>query len=111
MRSWEAWVSWLVAGVSGYHRRASGEQSASVLRRQCVELLSWGLSSPVVAKLPFADQVHDFDAAENDARATEVFEALYRARDALPPARWSCSTMLFKYLYCRITTLVRCFAL
>jgi hypothetical protein len=56
------------------------------LRRQCVELLSWRQSSPAVAHLPFADHAHDFDAAENDARATEVFEALYRARDALDRA-------------------------
>ena len=52
-----------------------------VLRRQCVELLSWRQSSPVVAHLPFADHVHDFDVAEN-----EVLEALYRACDALDRA-------------------------
>jgi hypothetical protein len=57
-----------------------------VLRRQCVELLSCGQTSPVVAHLPFADHVHDFDAAENDGRAAEVLEALYRACDALDRA-------------------------
>jgi hypothetical protein len=51
------------------------EQLGLVLRRQCVELLSWRHSSPVVAHLPFADHLHDFDAAENDARAAEVLEA------------------------------------
>jgi hypothetical protein len=43
-------------------------------------------TSPVVAHLPFADHVHDFDAAQNDARAAEVLEALYRACDALDRA-------------------------
>ena len=57
-----------------------------MLRRQCVELLSWRQSSPVVAHLRFADHVHDFDATENDARAAEVLEALYRACDALDRA-------------------------
>ena len=57
-----------------------------MLRHQRIELLSWRVSPPAVAKLPFADHVHDFDTAENDARATEVFEPLYRARDALDRA-------------------------
>jgi hypothetical protein len=80
----------------------------SVLLRQ--QILSCGQASPVAAQLPFADHVHKLDATQNDPRTTETLERCI-GRVMRVTARGSCSTMLLRHLYCRITTLVPCFIL
>jgi hypothetical protein len=73
----------LMLTVSGYYVTGArlkvsgkvsphGERSGWYYSASMKNLLSCGQTSPVVAHLPFADHVHDFDAAENaenDARS------------------------------------------
>jgi hypothetical protein len=80
-----------------------------VLLRQQVELLRCGQTSPVVAHLPFADHVHKLDTRMIRAQRKSLKPCIGRVMRLT--ARWSCPTMLLRYLHCRIATLVPCFAL
>jgi len=73
---------------------------------QCIELLCSGRIAPFAAPLHLAlgNHIYELDAAQQDTRAAKVLESQQRSRQALDCliARWSCSTMLFRYLTCRM---------
>ena len=65
-------------------RGVRAEVSSPELRCQRIEILRSGERAPVIApQLPFADHVHDLDAAKDDAGTAEGFESEHRSSDAL----------------------------